>query len=659
MMTETVPLIYSIFHLNLAFSSIEKHQHVEVVKHCYWPLLNLVQQQKIPVGIELTAYTLDCIQAVDPLWIQTLSQLAKTHQCEVIASGDSQIIGPLIPAEVNEQNLRLGQQSYQKYLSVQPKIAYINEQAVSAGLLDCYLDQGYEAVVMEWDNPYSDNENWHGSTRLAPQTLLTASGRKIKVIWNHAIAFQKFQRYVHHEMTLEDYQQYLQRVIPKDCEAFIIYGSDVEVFDFRPGRYQTESTHIEGEWLRIAELFHFLSQLKSYQWALPIEVLARCKNSQALVFQNASHPISVKKQPKYNVTRWALSGRNDLWLNTQCYKDLEKLNRIHGTDKDWRDLCRFWASDLRTHLTQKRYDELLDVLPKQRLPATTNSSLLELMGETEPLIESDIQNDLFSLKQEKARGKIHIKTEFIELTLNTQRGLAIEALAFKSQQFTPIIGTLAHGFFDEISYGADFYSNHLVMERFRDRDRVTDLSKISARFCCKDNRLYLSASVETKQGVIRKNYRLQQENLSCEFEFENKIRPEASIRLGYLTLLNCQQRSWFATHNGGKSLELFEANCDFDHGHPISSIVSANNALGATQGVCYFGNGEKGVAIHWCPADCAALPMLSSKKIHDQYLNRYWFSLAESDETLKAGGTLLNFKYSLSPCTKSQISGDL
>ncbi|MGS0730638.1 glycoside hydrolase, partial [Shewanella sp. 0m-11] len=152
------------------------------------------------------------------------------------------------------QNLQLGQSSYQDLLAYQPKIAYINEQAVSAGLLDCYIDCGFEAVVVEWDNPFSHNNDWDKSSRYQPQKLIAASGRTIKVIWNHAVAFQKFQRYAHDEIPLVEYLEYLDKAVV-DCCAFSLYGSDAEVFDYRPGRFSTESKLNINEWQRIAKLF--------------------------------------------------------------------------------------------------------------------------------------------------------------------------------------------------------------------------------------------------------------------------------------------------------------------------------------------------------------------------------------------------------------------
>ena len=61
--------------------------------------------------------------------------LTTEGNCEFVGSGYSQIIGPLVPAEVNGANLRLGNQVYEKMLGFRPDIALVNEQAYSAGLV--------------------------------------------------------------------------------------------------------------------------------------------------------------------------------------------------------------------------------------------------------------------------------------------------------------------------------------------------------------------------------------------------------------------------------------------------------------------------------------------------------------------------------------------
>ena len=130
--------LFALFHLNLAFSSIEEEQRATVVRDCYRPLLALAKQH--PIGIEATAYTLEAIRKADPAWLEDLAALIRDGKVEFIGSGYAQAIGPLLPADVVAANLRLGNQAYREMLGVTPKLALVNEQAYAGGLVAQYLD---------------------------------------------------------------------------------------------------------------------------------------------------------------------------------------------------------------------------------------------------------------------------------------------------------------------------------------------------------------------------------------------------------------------------------------------------------------------------------------------------------------------------------------
>ena len=108
--------LFSIFHLNLAYSSIEEAQRPDVVRRCYWPLLRLAERTGVPIGIEATGFTLETAAAIDPAWLDALRVLVGSGQCEFVGSGYAQIIGPLVPAAVNAANLRIGHQVYERLL---------------------------------------------------------------------------------------------------------------------------------------------------------------------------------------------------------------------------------------------------------------------------------------------------------------------------------------------------------------------------------------------------------------------------------------------------------------------------------------------------------------------------------------------------------------
>ena len=161
--------LYSVFHLNLFYSSIDEEQRAEVIENCYWPLLRLARHYDLPIGIEASGLTLETVATIDPDWMDALRSLIGDGPCEFIGSGYAQIIGPLVPAKVNEANLRIGQETYERLLGIRPKLALVNEQAYSAGLIQLYLDQGFQGMIMEWNNPYRCHLDWDSEWHFLPQ----------------------------------------------------------------------------------------------------------------------------------------------------------------------------------------------------------------------------------------------------------------------------------------------------------------------------------------------------------------------------------------------------------------------------------------------------------------------------------------------------------
>lgn len=626
--------LYAIFHLNLGFSAIEEEQRRLVINKCYWPLLEIIRME-IPLGIEVTGHTLELINDIMPAWINEFKDLLKNNKCELLASGDSQIIGPLVPSIINDNNLSLGMETYKSLLDYSPNVAYLNEQVFSAGLIDLYIDAGYEALVLEFDNIFSHVNEWNNITLGQPAYVKSLTGRKIKVIWNHSIAFQKFQRYAHGEISLNSYYEYLSENIHETNLCFPLYGSDAEIFNYRPGRYKTEVIPKDCEWARIKRSFSGLSQNTKYKFCLPSDIATLPARNDPISATSAEHPVIVKKQPKYNATRWGLSGRNDLLINTNCYKLLEKLQQQPNASKEqWQSVCRLWSSDLRTHLTETRY---------RRLCSKRNLRALNFKTFQKKKSENDIVYD----REERF---ILINKGNIKLKLNVYRGLAIESLAFSQQNFIPVMGKIPHGYFKNINFGADYYSNHLIVQNFESCRKETDLNLVSFDIYRDGDSDIIWSQQKLEIGTVSKWYEVKGNSVKTGVSFENKLRPFGSLRLGYITLLDSKSRAWFQTKLGGRDDEYHKIRKDIDQGAPVSSIVSSSGVLGATDGTISFGTRRKGIKISWQPSSCASLPMISSLKVSKgQILNRLWFSLVEADETLKKGGQLLDFSCKIEP----------
>jgi hypothetical protein len=651
--------VFAIFHLNLAYSSIEEDQRAEVIDRCYWPLLQVLRESATPLAIELTGYTLEEIARCDPDWIRELQRLLHAGACELIGSGYTQLIGPLVPAEVNVQNLRLGMECYLRVLGVKPVVALVNEQAFSAGMVRHYVDAGYGALVMEWDNPASQHGEWEKSVRYRVNYARGAGEEKIPLLWNYSIAFQQFQRYVHGENPLEDYLAFLRKHRHSGERVMALYGNDVEVFDFRPGRYHTEAQLHQGEWQRIAALLRALAAETGVALRLPRDILAQelRADAQELKLGSAVQPVPVKKQRKYNLSRWAITGRDDLWLNTACHRISASLRAAGAVaDEDWRELCRLWASDLRTHITARRWDgamAALDALARRlavELPQG-GADLAPLHGDALPCVAT--RNTQFRLEVDAERRRIRISTACVQIDLSLRRGMALYALAFAHHGFVPIIGTMPHGYFDSIELGADFYSAGTVIELPSEHRRITDLEPVAPRLVVESRALVVDGVVPTPLGPIHKRVRIAFDRPRVDYEtaFPGWQRPRGTLRLGHITLRPdafCGPL-FYQTCHGGSTPERFllQVNCLQDE--PVSSLVSCATGLGATDGRLIMGDEQRQIVMQWQPQCCAAFPMIHHQASTPGSLTRAVFSLAELDETSRAGGRLLPFSLSLTP----------
>lgn len=626
------------FHLNLAYSSIDEEDRVTVVERCYRPLLGMIKGLGFRCGIEASAYTLEEIQKHDPVWIEDLKGLITSGVCEFIASGYSQSIGPLMPADVNVANLAIGNTRYREILGTVPDIVLVNEQAFSSGMISHYLDAGYKAMVMEWNNPALTNSHWNHEWRYLPQYAIDQQGRKIAVVWNNSILFQKFQHYAHGEKELGEYLKYIASHQAASPRIFPLYGNDVEIFDFRPGRYHTEAQlGSESEWKRIENLFQSLKEDVRFEIISPMDVLKFIDEPGAgneLTLETAAIPIPVKKQEKYNITRWAVTGRDDLVINSRCKKIYESLKRGGNWDIEaWQELCYLWSSDFRTHITGKRWAEYL-----LRLKAAEN---LFCRFEKVEDSKADVSDTLPKDVSVSSEGRIlTIETSSLKVDLNTRRGLVIDGVWIKKESAEKLCGTLPHGYYDDISLGADFYSGHLIFET-AGKSKVTDLEKTEPTIGWDSSAkaVVVSFDMQTSLGNVFKQVRVFSDVNTVEYSYilDWKSLPVGSLRLGHVTLNPLafdQATLFFRSHNGGKEMETFHVGAQrITHGEHASFLVSAKHALGMTEGILEIGDANKFMRISLIGPSPALLGMISYVPVKNTYFFRCSLSAREMDET--------------------------
>jgi len=635
---------YIIFHLNLAFSSIEEKKRKDVIKHCYWPMLKLIENTNICIGVELTGWTLNQILTIDKKWVIKFKELLTKKKCELIGSGWSQLIGPLVPYEVNIWNHNIALDYYQKILNIKPNIVLVNEMAFSSSLVDIYKEIGYYGFVMDRDNVKLALGLENANDKI-PTHALGNKKSSLPVLWSDSNLFQKFQRVIHKDITVSEYIEFIKNHINKDKNASIpIYTNDIEIFNFRPGRFTTESYLDKlDEWDRIESILTLLKQIKLFRFQAPSAILKKINNSKKNISKITSikYPIPVKKQLKYNINRWVVSGRDDLFLNTKCFQIYKHyLESKVKSKKDWTLLCEFWSSDFRTHITENRWNTLLSELPK----FTKNNNKIQKN------IIKNLNNYSLIKDEENIYWEIH--TNNISIILNIRRGLTIKSLAFKSQNYDKVIGTLNQGHFDSIKYGVDYYSGGILVEMPLLREKNTDLDFVIPDVINSNNDVLLEATITNKNFTIKKTIKISllEEKIDFTYDFINFKRPVGIIRVGLFTFMNdfLKNMTKLNCYNGGKNIETFDIDMNCEHGAAVSTFVTSTTSFGLSEGFLQLESKNNSLFFTWDNSLCAAAPMFKFLHIGNKILSRLAFSLCELDDTTKANGHLLPFTFSIS-----------
>ncbi|MHA7839164.1 MAG: hypothetical protein ACX98W_17025, partial [bacterium] len=315
------------------------------------------------LGIEMSARTLLALKEEDPEWVKGLRGLAERGLVEPIASGWAQVVGPLTPVEVNRANLELGNEIYHDVLGFVPETFFVPEQTFADGLTPLFEEAGARSLVMEWNNPAASQPALR-PLRCQPARLRSPSGKGPRVLWNDSIVFQKVQRVAQGSTPASDLESLMDRLSARPgAEALCLYGGDVEIFDYRPSRPIPELSGGEGEMDRLISLLRRFAGDPRFEMVLPREVTADLDLLPEVSLASATDPIPCKKQPRYNPTRWVVSGRNGFGMNTRCHGLLRSeaaARRLVPSScgrEESRALVDLWRSDFRTRATEEKIVE--------------------------------------------------------------------------------------------------------------------------------------------------------------------------------------------------------------------------------------------------------------------------------------------------------------
>jgi Glycosyl hydrolase family 57 len=636
--------LFAFFHLNLAYSSIEEDQRGTVIERCYWPLLRLAETCG-PVGVEASGFTLEEIAARDPAWVEMLKRLIAQGRVEFIGAGYSQMIGPLVPWRVTAANLKIGNEIYERLLGLKPGIALVNEQAYSGGLVGLYLDAGYRALLMDWDNP-SSHHRWPAETGYRLQRALGADGRTIPLLWTNTVAFQKMQRVAHGDIELDEYVAYVRAQRGKKPRVLCLYANDAEIFDFRPGRYRTEERlSTKSEWAKLGEIFARLAAEPGCELVLPSALLTKTA-AKPLRLESADCPIPVKKQRKYNVFRWAVTGRDDLAINAACESIYRGLRASKAGPEAWKELCYLWSSDFRTHITDRRWAEFCRRLNTAQARFGVPEAPPPPAPRGAPM----------------AARFIDVATPWVRARLDRRRGLALSSVQFDGQN-TALIGTLPHGHFDDIALQADWYTGNSVFEAPGEH-KVTDLEWCDAQMWKHGSDMYAFARIDTPKGPVEKTLRFCEDRPRIEFDvtFHWNDWGKGSLRLGHITL-KPEAFEWnelsLKTQNGGKEFEtLALAGRTVDHSAPVSFLVSASDGVAMTEGWVELGDRTNRLRVEIDRATAPLLGLLIHRRVRGSLFCQLVFSALELDDTRRPAayrGGPRRFRFSVNAVLPSGV----
>jgi hypothetical protein len=528
---------------------------------------------------------------------------------------------------------------------------------------------------MDWDNPGAEHPEWDAETRYRPNRALGADGRSIGLLWTNTVAFQKLQRFAHGDIERDGYLDYVRSQSGDMPRALCVYASDGEIFDFRPGRYKTEEANSGQEWLRMGEAFSALAGEPGTALLAPSEILAGLDlGLPPLRLETPSVPVPVKKQRKYNLSRWAVTGRDDLGINAACQRIYTGLVSANADDTAWKELCYLWSSDFRTHITDKRWHAFTQRLRKAEEKwaiASTQQSSPPPCGEVASIplhssgmdrvgADADTRADNSTTPStqnppparadaratspqgggDRATRYLDIVTPALRARLDQRRGLAIDLLHFTGHA-APTLGGLPHGHFDDIALQADWYTGDCVFEAPGEH-KITDLERCIGRTTHHpDGGATVTTTIATPKGPIEKTLHFHAGKPQVDFAltFHWLDWGRGSLRLGHFTLLPeafDKRKLTFTTHNGGSVSETFTlADQTVEHGAPVSFLVSASHGIGMTEGVVEISDEETRLTISVDREIAPLLGLVTHREAGNSLFCQVILSALELDETRK------------------------
>ncbi|MBE9531582.1 MAG: hypothetical protein IME98_02115, partial [Proteobacteria bacterium] len=313
--------------------------------------------------------------------------------------------------------------------------------------------------------------------------------------------------------------------------------------------------------------------------------------------------------------------------------------------------------DYRTNTTDEKLEEFRNQMGWLMVETQRHLGALGLLGK-EPAAEERVKKSRAIIEENERL--ITIKAGETTVELLKDKGLALKSLVMDCVSDKALVGTLSHGFYEDIHYGADFFSGHLINVE-KDGTKVCDLVSVDAEIEEFADKVRVSAVIPLKFGKLTKSYDISLEEPRVVLRYKLKVQAleASSLRLGIFTFnpdAFDKESLFFESTSGGDRAERFLCdNLNFDHGEPVSPTVSATNCAGATTGEITLGDKDKGLTITSNRAELYSVPFVKHSPVDDKYFFRLSHSIGERDETSYWTWRGLNtISFTITPFVKSK-----
>ena len=556
-----------------------------------------LRRRTAPSASKLTGYTLEEIAARDPAWIgaRPRADRQRPHRTDRLRlRPDDRAAGAGAGDRRESAHRQRGLSA--RCWACRPRLALVNEQAYSAragrALSRCRLSRDPDGLGQSRRRTIPNGRRRRAICRNARSAPTAAASRCSGPTPSRSRSCSVSRMAISRWTTICAMSR--ERA-GANARALCLYASDAEIFDFRPGRLPHRRKTVAAQRMgadgrglrrtgRRAPRLRARRAVADACCDAPMPT-SRCG------WKRAACPVPVKKQRKYNLARWAVTGRDDIAINAACeriYRGMAAAMRTTRTGKNFAICGPATSAPISPRSAGRRYCARLAAMPKQRWSSSSQSR--HRLAATGGRLSTDALSSTSKRRAARARSTAAAALPSRRLHFAGMRSHASAACRTATSTTSRCRPT---------GTPATACSRRRASTRSPTWNGARRAVGTTATATSS-----LTARIETPKGPIEKTLRF------CADEPRGRFRPRPSTgttgaraRCGWAISRCCPTRSTgprfrLTTHNGGSIRKPF-ALARTDHRSRRAGVVPglvARHGFGMTEGWAEIGDGKTGCA---------------------------------------------------------------